>query len=136
MKLKNRTYTLVFLVAIFILATFAMVFADSTDLEKLEKKETFDKAISALDEIAVYLKNTNKENKTLCFKAFGHETFCTCLAENMPGPGMIVLSFYEYIAATTKSKKDLKYNQLPDDQKEAIDRLRKLREKCVGELNR
>jgi hypothetical protein len=114
----------------------AIAFADAKDLERLEENEKTDKAISAVVAIDDYLHRVGRDNKTSCLKAFGHEMFCNCLSDNMPGPGMIVLSFYEYIAATTKSKEDLKYNQLPEDQKKMIDALRKTREICVEELNR
>ncbi len=113
-----------------------MAFAEPKGLRTLEEEEKIDKAFSALAGIEKYIKDVNRENKTLCLRAFGHKLFCDCLSDNMPGPGMIVLSFYEYIAATTKSKEDLKYNHLPDDKKRVIDELRKTREKCVEELNR
>ncbi len=134
MKLNHQTFILFF--HCFLLMTPAIAFADATDLERLEENEKVEKALSTLSKVEVLLDNMMRDNKTRCLKAFGHELFCNCLSDNMPGPGMIVLSFYEYIAATTKSKEDLKYNQLPDDQKKMIDSLRQLRGKCVEELSR
>ncbi len=130
MKLNHQTFILFFLL-VFLMMTPAIAFADAKDLERLEKNEKTDKAMSAVVAIDAYLHRVGRENKASCLKAFGHETFCNCLSDNMPGPGMIVLSFYEYIAATTKSKEDLKYDQLPDNKKQLIDSLRQLRGKCV-----
>ena len=67
-----------------------------------------------------------------CIKAVGHEKFCTCISENIPTDQ----EFANYVVAVSKTKDDLKFEQLSEYYQEVIDMARTSRDKCVAETMR
>lgn len=67
-----------------------------------------------------------------CIKALGHEEFCTCISENIPADQ----EFANYVVAVSKTKDELKFDQLSEYYQEVVDMARASRDLCVWETMR
>jgi len=74
------------------------------------------------------LRNLRPERKQeQCFRTFGHERFCNCVAREIPGD----IFFLEYVALSMSTDEELETEQMSAKQKEGVRGVRAAREKCV-----
>jgi hypothetical protein len=102
--------------------------AHSQSLEQQDLLSHAQKALDLLNQMQAISDEQAHATKYSCLKAFGNETFCGCISENLP----MVFSFSDYITIVTKSKVENGYAQLNADSRKAYDTVPAVREKCVG----
>ena len=87
-----------------------------------------DKALGALHNLEVVTDQATTLKKDQCMKAIGDMAFCNCIAENSP----VAVDFIQYVAVVTRTKEDVKYEQLSADDKKIFDSSRAARDECVN----
>ena len=100
---------------------------ETLTLEEIERGKRFEDATRAADELLAKMKVVTETKRQNCIAAFGHKVFCDCLANETP----VGISFEGYIKVVTTEKEDLRYSQLPDEDKKIVDKTRLVRNKCV-----
>jgi hypothetical protein len=98
-----------------------------TELERLEKREAYEKVISSLKDVEVALDNLTRTRKLKCLKAFGSEAFCECWNAKLA----VGLDFDGYIAVITRTKEELKYDTFTKDDKALVDSAIATRNACA-----
>ena len=106
--------------------------AQEKTLEQLEQEKILNQSISVIDQYEAKIDLLIKTREISCTQAIGYKPFCTCIMEKLP----IAWSFNNYIAITTQSKEANGYNKMNAELKEAYDKVPKIRDKCVQEINR
>ena len=102
-------------------------FGETKTIDQVEA-ENEHKYIKESLETMLYQVETNvRKNTAACIKAFGHDRFCKCIIDNLP----LEFSFDNYIAITTKTKEQNRYENLEDDIKDAYNNTIKVRDQCV-----
>lgn len=100
--------------------------------EQIDTIEEGEKIGDQLNSLRMSFESMMRERKNDCIKAFGHDQFCSCLNDNLA----VGLSFKDYIVITINSKDELNYNELSKEDKGVIDKAIKIREQCVGQLQK
>jgi hypothetical protein len=112
------------------IAAILLLAAPSAFAQKLDKQERlnqFDKAISAIDDLKALTNKMANTKKTQCLTAVAHQKFCDCLATNLP----VVVDFVQYVALVNQTKEDLEYDKQSKEDKAIIDNTRKARDMCM-----
>jgi len=68
------------------------------------------------------------DRKHQCIRAVGHDTFCQCLAEEVP---MLFPTFLEYVFVLSQTKEEIEYDSLDQEIRQSIDKVFKVRDECV-----
>jgi len=95
---------------------------EGEDLRKLEE------ALRMLEELGDAAEKSFEIRKKDCLKAFGYRPFCECLCDKMPW----VLSFQDYIGIVTRTKTQVGYDQMSDEEKGVVDKVYSVRDECVS----
>lgn len=67
------------------------------------------------------------EKKEQCMNVFGREKFCSCVADGLPS----VITFEQYVHTLITPKSKLGYDNMTTVQKNTVDEILRLRDKCV-----
>ena len=97
-------------------------------LETLERAQNLETARDLADEVVRLSHEIAQTKERKCMRAFGHTSFCTCIAEQSP----VGVTFENYILITTSAKEDLGYSTLPLEDQRLIDGARTARDRCVA----
>ena len=92
------------------------------DLESPRESKTTRVEEAAESEIA-------EEQAYRCVRVFGHKDYCRCVAENIASG-----TFGEWMFAVMDTKKELKYDEMSEEERKVIDAQRKARDMCVSEV--
>ena len=95
--------------------------------DRLTQLEQYDDLVDTLDTLSLMVTQRTKRKKLLCMKAFGHATFCNCVAHESP----VGVNFEQYVTAVTMTKEELKYSMLKKDDQELVDLSRRTRDRCI-----
>lgn len=101
-------------------------------LQRIKQEEANEKLIEVIGEAKTLLNRMERQWKTDCAKAVGYQPFCNCISKDIPS----AWSFSDYIAITTKSKKENNYDQMDKDHRIAYDKVSHIRDKCVRIINK
>lgn len=101
-------------------------------LQRIEREEANEKLIEVIGEAKTLLNRMGRQWKTDCAKAVGYEPFCSCISKDIPS----AWNFSDYIAITTKSKKENNYDQMDKNHRIAYDKVSPIRDKCVRIINK
>lgn len=82
----------------------------------------------AFDSLDVELEQVTLQKLESCMSAFADEKFCSCLSSGLP----IGITFDGYIQAVTRTKAEIGYNDLSENEKTLIDMARSVRDQCVA----
>lgn len=99
-------------------------------LEKLNQREALERASGTLAEFEGRLDSMSRSRKLACLKAFGLDSFCSCIADKLP----VLLSFSDYVAIVVHSKAENNYDKLNSDFRLAYDTVPAVRDQCVAAL--
>ena len=83
--------------------------------------------VDTLDTLRLMVEQNTKRKKLLCMKAFGHATFCNCVAHESP----VGVDFEQYVTAVTSTKEELKYSMMKKEEQDLVDFSRRARNRCV-----
>ena len=106
--------------------------AQEKTLDQLEQEKLLNQSVSVIDQFQAKVDLYIKTREINCTKAIGYKPFCTCIMEKLP----MAWSFSDYITITTQSKEANGYNKMNAELKEAYDKVPKIRDECVQEINR
>ena len=96
-------------------------------VQEIEKLQNLQNAIKSIEELEAATERFVEEKFYHCMRAFGHNSFCSCLKNSLP----VIASFPTYVRSVINDKRDLNYNQLGEDDRKIIDGSLKTRETCV-----
>jgi hypothetical protein len=98
-----------------------------SNLERLQEARALEEATAALDQLKMLVEKTGATKRFKCRAAFGRQQFCECIASKTP----IGADFDMYIAVTTRSKDEIGYEKLGQEQRGVVDNTLNAREECV-----
>lgn len=96
-------------------------------LEQINQVESLDHALDSLSQLSATVETMSRTRRTECLKAFGNETFCSCIG----GKLAVAWSFSDYIAIITRTKETNGYEKLESNLKIAYDNVGPIRDECV-----
>ena len=96
-------------------------------LTHLEQHNKLSEVSDTLNTLRLMVEQRTWRKELLCMKAFGHATFCNCVAHESP----VGVNFEQYVTAVTMTKEELKYSMLKKDDQELVDLSRRTRDRCV-----
>jgi hypothetical protein len=99
-------------------------------VQEIQRLQSLKNILKSIDELKVAADRFVEEKFYHCMRAFGHNNFCSCLKEALP----VGASFITYVSSVTNDKRDLKYDQLGEDDRKIVDRSLNARETCVKAL--
>lgn len=102
-------------------------FGEPKSIDEIESEQNLKEILEGLEEAKRIVETGSRKMTAACLKAFGHDGFCQCIANNIP----LEFTFDNYIAITTKTKEQNGYENLDDDIKVAYDNTIKVRDQCV-----
>jgi hypothetical protein len=96
-------------------------------LEELGRDKERDEFLEFLARFEQATDRVARERHLACLQAFGAETFCACLRDELP----VGATFDTYIEVVTATRDEVGYDSLPSDLRAAIDRTLATRDACV-----
>lgn len=97
-------------------------------IKDLEKKEL--EQLNVEGTLWGEVQNAGNKIRFSCLKAFPDESYCNCLGEKLP----LSLTFPQFVAVVSTTKRDLGYATLTSDGMKLIDIARSVRETCVSAM--
>lgn len=109
----------------------------TASLDTLQQVKELDKkidqehdALQALSKLEASIDRMSREKYLACMQAFGSDSFCTCLAKELP----VVVNFDAYVHAVTSTKEELGYGKMSEEDKGVLDKVLAVREHCVANM--
>lgn len=98
---------------------------------EIDRAKALAKALGAYEETDLAITSSMVEARVDdCLKAFGHATYCECMDARL-APG---LPFLGYVHIVTKTKNEIGYNKLSNDEKAMVNSAYEAREMCVRKI--
>ena len=94
---------------------------------EIDRAKALAKALGAYEETDLAITSMVEARVDDCLNAFGHTTYCECMDVRL-APG---LPFMGYVHIVTKTRNEIGYNKLSDDEKAMVDSAYEAREICV-----
>lgn len=98
-----------------------------TPLEKQEALDAMERAVHATNQMVALVEENGIVFRNQCIKAIGKLEICECIAEKRP----IAIDFVQYVTIVTKTKQELDFDNLSDNDKKTVNYVRNARDKCV-----
>jgi hypothetical protein len=113
---------------LFVVGLAAQMPAAAQSLETVKEREKFDEVFELIDKAELALKSASRVRRSDCLKAVGDQSFCTCIDNKLA----VAWSFADYVAITTRSKEENRYDQLDPKLQPAYDSVPAARDECVA----
>ena len=92
-------------------------------------EKSLEELMKSFEEAQGWAQQMVLDRQNQCMKAVGHDTFCQCLAEEVP---MMFPTFLDYVFVQSQTKEEIEYDSLDQEIRQSIDKVYKVRDECVG----